>query len=45
MRELSVNYPKKQEDEEKIRKYTDKYARELEGIVAEEMEKYKYVDL
>lgn len=30
MRELSVNYPKQAEDEAKIQKYTDKYARELE---------------
>ena len=29
MRELSVNYPKKEEDEAKIKLYTEKYAKEL----------------
>ena len=45
MRELSVNYPKQEEDEAKIQKYTDKYARELENIVNDEMANYIYKDL
>lgn len=45
MRDLSVNYPKKQEDEDKIQGYLDKYRQELEPNVVDEMKRYTYGEL
>ena len=33
MRELSINYPKKKQDQDKIKRYLDKYAKEQAGKV------------
>ena len=45
MRELSINYPKKQEDEDKIAHYNDKYMREIEPAVKSEMQELQFGEL
>lgn len=42
MRELSINYPKKQADEDKIHKYLTKYAKEQGGKVEDEMRRIQF---
>ena len=45
MRELSVNYPKKEADEAKILKYTTKYREEQEPEVLALMKEHKFPEL
>lgn len=45
MRELSINYPKKKEDEDKINKYTTKYNNEQAPILERELLELQYGNL
>ena len=45
IREMSINYPKQKEDEQKIAHYTDKYDRELLPQIIKEMSEVKFKEL
>lgn len=45
MRELSINYPKKAEDEEKIDRYVRKYTEQQKSLVEREMEELRFEEL
>ena len=45
MRELAINYPKSQEDEQKIANFTKKYEREISPLVQKEMQELQYGEL
>ena len=45
MREMSINYPKKETDDAKIRKYLDKYNHELSSKVEKELKSLTFGEL
>ena len=45
MREMSINYPKKEADDAKIKKYLDKYNHELSNKVEKDLKSLTFGDL